>query len=756
MKQVELLAPAGSYEALVGALNAGADAVYLGGEKFSARAYADNFSEEEILRGIRMAHIFGSKVYLTLNILLKEKEIGELYDFLKPLYQGGLDGVIVQDLGAVQAIRTYFPELPVHASTQMTITGPEAVRLLQQKGITRIVPARELSLAEIRRIKDETGVEVEAFIHGAMCYCYSGQCLFSSILGGRSGNRGRCAQPCRLPYSVGKHKEFYPLSMKDMCTLKLLPELIGAGIDSFKIEGRMKKPVYAAGVTAIYRKYIDLYYSGKPYVVSDEDQEALSGLYIRSEIGEGYYHHQNGREMITVLSPSYNGSSVEVLDRITGEYLDTKRQLPIKAFLYLAAGERARLVLQYGELCYEETGEPVQEAKNQPLTREQALRQLSKLGDSEFYLTDAQITIHGNVFVPVRELNELRRRAVEGLENALIRQNGFRDLAITEQSYGLSEGHTEPGGCSEIRDEAVPDRNGGKQDGLSAAERMGKKPEHLSGDEAAGRPALQVLVSQANQLEATCEKEYIDRIYLDYTLLDQKPAIALYHKHFGNEGYLAGPHVIREHNRKDLQQMAAYIKNGEFCGILYRNLETFAYFQSNYPDTKLIPDTNIYFWNHHAFDFFQEVPEEFYLPAEQNLREWKELLAHCPSGVRASAVVYGRLPMMITANCVAKTADRCLAVSGSTILKDRMGKDFPVWRNCKSCYNVIYNSVPLSLHNMVTEPVNNLSGCRMDFTLEDRRETEEKLQDMYRRICGDTMPYTGGEYTTGHSKRGVE
>lgn len=732
MKQVELLAPAGSYEALVSALNAGADAVYLGGEKFSARAYADNFSEEEILRGIRMAHIFGSKVYLTLNILLKEKEIGELYDFLEPLYRGGLDGVIVQDLGAVQAIRTYFPKLPVHASTQMTVTGPEAVRLLQQKGITRIVPARELSLTEIMRIKEETGVEVEAFIHGAMCYCYSGQCLFSSILGGRSGNRGRCAQPCRLPYSVGKQKDFYPLSMKDMCTLELLPELIGAGIDSFKIEGRMKKPVYAAGVTAIYRKYIDLYYSGKSYVVSEEDKQQLDSLYIRSEIGEGYYHRQNGREMITVSSPSYNGSSKEVLDRITEEYLDTKRQLPIYAYLYLAAGERAKLVLQCEDLCHEEMGELVQEAKNQPLTEEQALRRLSKLGDSEFYLTDAQITICGNVFVPVSELNELRRRAVEGLENALIRQNGFEEEAVTDT-----------------------DRREEKPDDLSGAyPSLTKETVTETGSD--GHLSLQVLVSKASQLEAVCGKEYIDRIYLDYTLLDQKSAIALYHKHFGNEGYLAGPYVIREHNRKDLQQMAEQIQNGEFRGILYRNLETFAYFQKNHPDTKLIPDANIYFWNHHALDFFKERPEEFYLPAEQNIREWKELLAHCPSGVRASAVVYGRLPMMISANCVAKTADKCLAASGSTILKDRMGKDFPVWRNCKSCYNIIYNSVPLSLHNMVTDPVKGLSGCRMDFTLEDKQETEEKLQDMYRRICGKTAPYPGGEYTTGHSKRGVE
>lgn len=731
MKQVELLAPAGSYEALTGALNAGADAIYLGGEKFSARAYADNFSEEEILRGIRMAHIFGSKVYLTLNVLLKEKEIGELYDFLEPLYQGGLDGVIVQDPGVVHAIRTYFPDLPVHASTQMTITGPEAVRLLQQKGVTRIVPARELSLSEIRQIKEETGVEVEAFIHGAMCYCYSGQCLFSSILGGRSGNRGRCAQPCRLPYSVGKHKDFYPLSMKDMCTLELLPELIEAGIDSFKIEGRMKKPVYAAGVTAIYRKYIDLYYSGKPYVIADEDKKTLSALYIRSEIGEGYYHRKNGREMITLSSPSYTGSSQQLLDELTQRYLHTGRQLPVRAVLSLTVNEPARLILRCEEICHEEIGGIVQEAATQPVTEEQALRQLSKMGASNFCLEAADISITGKVFISVRELNELRRKAIEGLENAMIRRNGFREPEAKAQ------------GTDRITEAPV------KADKLS---------EIKGNEEAYGsrQPSLQVLVSQIAQLEAVCAKRYVDRIYLDYSLLDNPSAMELYHTHFGNEGYLAGPYVVRAHNRKDLLQMAERVQNGEFRGILYRNLETYAYFYRIDPQMNLIPDSNIYFWNHDAFSFFKELPKEFYLPAEQNIREWKELLAACPAGISASAVVYGRLPMMISANCVVKTADSCLAQSGITVLKDRYGKSFPVWRNCKSCYNVIYNSVPLSLHQLVTDPVKGILGYRMDFTIETGQETTDRVQDMYRRICGDKMPYPNREYTTGHSKRGVE
>lgn len=304
-KNVELLAPAGNYEAFLGALNAGADAVYLGGERFGARAYADNFDEEQILRALHVAHFYGKKIYLTVNTLLKERELAELSAYLSPFYEAGLDGVIVQDFGVFCHIREQFPGLPLHVSTQMAVTGARGAAFLKEQGAVRIVPARELSLDEIRDLK-ETGVEVECFIHGAMCYCYSGQCLFSSILGGRSGNRGRCAQPCRLPYEMYDGAERflmkgYPLSLKDMCTLEYLPKLLSAGIDSFKIEGRMKRPEYAAGVTAIYRKYIDRYYreGAERYQVDSADMDRLRGLYIRSEIQTGYYERHNGKEMIT-------------------------------------------------------------------------------------------------------------------------------------------------------------------------------------------------------------------------------------------------------------------------------------------------------------------------------------------------------------------------------------------------------------------------------------------------------------------------
>ena len=255
--KVELLAPAGDFQCFQAAINAGADAVYLGGEKFGARAYANNFTEEEIINALRIAHLFGKKIYLTVNTLVKEKEIEQLVPYIVPLYEAGLDGVIVQDIGVFEILKKNFPGLELHASTQMTITGVYGAKFLKELGASRIVPARELSLEEIRYIHDETGIEIEAFIHGAMCYGYSGQCLFSSIIGGRSGNRGRCAGPCRLPYTDEKGKTIYPLSLKDMYTLPMIPKLIDAGIYSFKIEGRMKSSYYVATVVNAYRRALD-------------------------------------------------------------------------------------------------------------------------------------------------------------------------------------------------------------------------------------------------------------------------------------------------------------------------------------------------------------------------------------------------------------------------------------------------------------------------------------------------------------------
>ena len=318
-RPIEVLAPAGSMECLKAAILNGADAVYLGGEMFGARAYAGNFNKEELLEAIDYVHLYGKKLFLTVNTLMKEEELPLLPGFLKPFYEQGLDAVIVQDLGAVSVIRKHFPKLEIHASTQMTITGVHGARIAKKMGAKRVVPARELSLEEIQEIKDDTGLDMECFVHGALCYCYSGQCFMSSMLGGRSGNRGRCAGTCRLPFYLDgtkNTKNAYPLSLKDLCTIEHLPEILDHGVDSLKIEGRMKGPRYVGEVTRIYRKYVDLYLSEKPYKVESEDMKILMEVFNRGGFTGGYYKEYHGKDMMSMKRPDHQGLYVGKISKL--------------------------------------------------------------------------------------------------------------------------------------------------------------------------------------------------------------------------------------------------------------------------------------------------------------------------------------------------------------------------------------------------------------------------------------------------------
>ena len=356
-RRVEILAPAGSYESMVAAVNAGANAVYIGGSRFGARAYADNLDEEAMIRAIDFVHLHNCRIYMTVNTLVKEKELPELYGYLKPYYEAGLDAVLVQDLGVFSYIREHFPDLPLHISTQMTVTGKYSAAELKRMGAVRVVPARELSLKEIREIRETTGLEVETFVHGALCYCYSGQCLFSSLIGGRSGNRGRCAQTCRLPFDVekgdkvlGGKNEKYVLSLKDLCTLDLLPEILEAGVCSLKIEGRMKSPRYTAGVVSIYRKYVDMYlaHGRSGYRVDPADRRALLELFDRGGQSEGYYKEHNGRDMVVLKEkPAFREPDQELFDHLDRTYVDAVKKEPIRGTALVTEGKPVRLTVEY-------------------------------------------------------------------------------------------------------------------------------------------------------------------------------------------------------------------------------------------------------------------------------------------------------------------------------------------------------------------------------------------------------------------------
>lgn len=763
--RVELLAPAGNYEAFLGAVNAGADAVYLGGDKFGARAYADNFSADEICQAIHTAHFMGIKIYLTINTLIKDSELSELYNWLFPFYEAGLDGVIVQDIGVLCYIRDHFKDLALHASTQMTLTGTGGADFLKKQGAVRIVPARELSLKEICKIKEQTGLEMECFIHGAMCYSYSGQCLFSSILGGRSGNRGRCAQPCRLPYQIDEGNEYtdgvdYPLSLKDMCTISYIPQLIEAGIDSFKIEGRMKKPEYAAGVTAIYRKYIDLYEEkgAAGYRVEPNDLEMLRSLYIRSEVQTGYYERHNGREMITLHKPGYEGSDQDLLSRIRSRYIRDVDKLPVKMHVTLKVGEPVRLrIMGPKEVSVTVNGRMVEEAQKMPLKPENIRKQMEKTGGSLIETTDCNIAMQEDVFLPVSALNELRRQGVKAFERQYIKSLGM--IAGREQNSILSSGESAR---------------------LTESVSNFEKTSHMFTDSTGRRDekaAVDILVSTYEQLAVAvshpCRRIYIDS---DLYLSQHEHVAACMEEHSQKEYYLALPYILRAGDEDYLAKLKGtvkghvYAKNSaasDICGnagrvirgFLIRNYESAAYVESMGESFEMVPDAGLYVFNRESACFWSQYAREYTIPFELNAKEISVLASHAYSaGIRSTIIVYGRIPMMITANCIRKTAGHCTAgYSGSDNLtgmnapvqiKDRYGTNFPVETNCRHCYNIIYNSVPYSLHLQPKEVRRTgVDICRYDFTAESG-------QDCVRILEGIDFPYE--KHTTGHLKRGVE
>lgn len=734
MPHVELLAPAGNYDAFLGAINAGADAVYLAGNRFGARAYAENFSEEEICRAIRLAHFYGKKIYLTVNTLVKENELDGLVDYLAPFCAAGLDAVIVQDFGVLRFLHRHFPKLALHASTQMTLTGVLGASLIKEEGVCRIVPARELSLAEIRELKEKTQLELECFIHGAMCYCYSGQCLFSSILGGRSGNRGRCAQPCRLPYQIEyadgkKSAACYPLSLKDMCTLSILPKLIAAGIDSFKIEGRMKRPEYAAGVTALYRKYIDRFADNpEAYQVDSEDLEQLKNLYIRSEIQTGYYDRHNGREMITLQKPSYLGSEKGLLDRLREKYIHEPNQTPVSMYAVLRSGSRMELTIRGAQGEVSVSGEIVMPAQRAPLTDQELQKQLSKTGASLIYAAKVTIEMTGECFLPVKSINDLRRKAVRAYEDMVIQKMGF---PVPEESAEYSS----------------TDHNSGY-----APKEVPKKhtaPTSLARD---------VLVSAMEQLR-TALKHKPRRIYIESDLY--LSATVQIRELIGigtQQCFLALPHILRKRDETYLCRMTELLERDELIqGFLVRNLEATAYLSGllgKASEKKIVTDAGLYGMNREALSFLGSYADEATLPYELNAGECRILSNAAKSqSLPLSLIAYSRIPMMITANCIRQTDGLCVLKDPSkretpVYLSDRKQARFSVCTNCKHCYNIIYNSIPYSLHRKEKDIAKVApAALRYDFVL----ETSEEMDAI---LTGKVFPFE--EYTTGHFQRGVE
>lgn len=702
-KDFELLAPAGNLEILKGVIESGADAVYVGGSMFGARAYANNFTEAELLEAIDFAHLRGVKVYLTVNTLIKNSEFSKLYDYLLVYYKRGLDAVIVQDIGVVKAIHEYFPSLEIHTSTQMTVTGADGVRFLSQFGVTRVVMAREVSLAEMKRIHEETGMELEAFVHGALCYSYSGQCLFSSILGGRSGNRGRCAQPCRLPYTVEGKKDEYILSLKDMCGIKALDKLHDAGVYSLKIEGRMKQLEYACGVVKYYRSYID---SKKP--VSDADYDRIKALGNRCGFTDKYYFDHNGSDMVTYVKPNFVSNAAEPSPE--------KRKLSIEGELVLREGEPGSLTVKRGDVTYKASIEPVSAALKAPLDKKAAIDRINKTGDTDFEFSHIKAQIGENVFVPNGALNKLRRDAISGLCDKLLKKYYRNDARYADMS------------------------------GLTAL------PEHVVKSDAAHDEAINDYTTICScmtraQLDTLIGYECFDVFYLDFDMYDRKTLIQQFADDVksltkrNKKVYLMLPTILRADSSDYFVSIAKELDKVSFEGFVVKNYEELYLIENLFTGKKVILDHNMYTFNDVSKSaFFEHGVSGDTVPLELNSRE----IMH-RNNIGSQMIVYGYYPLMTTANCVHKNTKGCDKKQKLIYLKDRYNKSFAVCNNCKECYNTIYNSLP----TMLTKNIGKLKEAgirsfRYSFTIETPKQIKAVMDDKV------------AEYTNGHYKRGVE
>ena len=703
-KDFELLAPAGSLEIFKGVIESGADAVYVGGSMFGARAYANNFTEEELLEAIDFAHLRGVKVYLTVNTLIKNSEFSKLYDYLLPYYKRGLDAVIVQDLGVVKAIHEYFPSMEIHTSTQMTVTGADGVRFLSQFGVTRVVMAREVSLAEMKRIHEETGMELEAFVHGALCYSYSGQCLFSSILGGRSGNRGRCAQPCRLPYTVEGKKDEYILSLKDMCGIKALDKLHDAGVYSLKIEGRMKQLEYACGVVKYYRSYID---SMKP--VTDADYDRIKALGNRCGFTDRYYFDHNGSDMVTYVKPNFVSKAAEPLPE--------KRKLSIEGELVLREGEPGSLTVKRGDVAYKASIEPVSAALKAPLDKKAAIDRINKTGDTEFEFSHIEAQIGENVFVPNGALNKLRRDAILGLSDKLL-EKYYRDDARYADMSSLCE----------LPEHVV-------------------KSDAAHEDEAVNDYTTICSCMTRKQLETLMGYDCFDVFYLDFDMYDRKKFIQQFADDVlsltkrKKKVYLMLPTIFRTDSSDYFASIAKELDKVSFEGFVVKNYEELYLAENLFTGKKIIIDHNMYTFNDVSKSaFFEHGVSGDTVPLELNSRE----IMH-RNNIGSQMIVYGYYPLMTTANCVHKNTKGCDKKQELIYLKDRYNKAFAVCNNCRECYNTIYNSLP----TMLTKNIGKLKDAgirsfRYSFTIETPKQIKAVMEDK------------AAEYTNGHYKRGVE
>ncbi|MEG0950889.1 MAG: DUF3656 domain-containing protein [Niameybacter sp.] len=722
MKQVELLAPVGKFENALAAIENGANAIFVGGKVFNARQFADNFDEDELGKIVNYCKLRGVKTHITVNTLIKEEELGALMDYLASLARFGVDAVIVQDLGVAELIKRYFPQIELHASTQMSAHSLEDVLFLKHFGFKRVVLAREMQLTEIKKIKEEVDIEIETFIHGALCYSYSGQCLFSSQIGGRSGNRGRCAQPCRMTYDLledGEEKiqSTYFLSPKDLYTLNFLPELIATGIDSFKMEGRMKSPEYVASVTQVYRKYIDLAQKDpKNYKVEQEDLETLQSIFNRGGFSEGYYFKKAGIDMLTEKtpkniglrvghivkydkrnklatiytdktlnpgdgleiwnkkkhagtgiskvypagqtftvrvedwvdekSPVYLSKNNTLLKVLRKSYEKSQRKIPVQGWVQGKIGEPVTYTLSYQDLHATAVGDILEQAQSAPLTKEVAVEKLSKLGSTSFELTSLEVEWESGAYMTISKLNELRREAASQLET----------LICTQGQVDTYTGYT-------------PSENIRHQE----------------------EAAYVVQVSTIEQLKVALTYDTFKSIYWEWQYNDTitQEALELCVAK-GKAMYIVFPAITKEKAILKIKKSLPLWEGSGLTGYVIRTLGVF--YILNTSEKEKVIDYNLNTMNNEAIhQWLEKGATRIAISAELSKEEMEGLAGPL------EMIIYGRLPVMITEQCVLGNHKLCQKKQPTKqySLRDRKGAIWPLTTDCVGCKMQILMHEPL-------------------------------------------------------------
>lgn len=656
---MELLAPAGNIECVYAAVDSGADAVYCAGQSFGARSFAGNLTDEEIFAAADYCHLRGARIYITVNTLLFDREFSQLDSFIRTLTNAAVDGVIVQDLGVLKYIQSLSPDIELHASTQMTVHSADGVHELEKLGVCRTVLSRELTFDEIREISNNTDTELEVFVHGAMCMSYSGQCLMSSVIGGRSGNRGKCAQPCRLTYTANGRERHY-MSLKDMSLAAHLSQLRDIGIASLKIEGRMKSAAYVSTVTSIYRRLLDE--DRKP---TAGEERALEEIFDRGGLTDGYFTGRIGKRMF-----AFDRSDNPYLKN-SGEYSSPPsrtREIDISAEFF--EGEYPKLTFGMNELSAEVIGDSIcQSAQRLPITPQSADKCLEKLGGTPFHAHSVRAEIHGSPYLSVSEMNALRRKAVSALEKRILNL------------------------YSSKRTESAP----------SVQTKGGKRQ---------GKYSCSVLNTEQYRAALKCDFE---RIYLPMHVAEDNCDEIVQNPAALKKTVICPPVIISGERRGEYVRRLAALKSAGFGAVEVSTADDIAMSDG----FELCGGFRMNITNGLAAEAAAELGlSSVCLSTELNTVQMRDISPQCTK----EAIVYGRIPLMTTKNCIIKNIGGC-PCKGISSITDRTGRVLPIIRDGDICASVVLNSVPLYMADKPNEIEKiNADLFRMIFTAESGEE----------------------------------